>query len=128
LSAKNDYQLTSGQLFILLAATTSSAFPGLWYSQLFQNNPQRTKFGEPELKEVQTNKKGKKKPVLVHKERITAAVKAQSQADNNKGACNTVNPISNYHDISPREVFWLVRRGYPELILLNPFWVLPSMY
>jgi hypothetical protein len=63
-------------LIRLFFATTFSTFSGFRHTQRLQDHAQRAEFTEPELKEVQADKKGQEEKILMNKDRIAAAVKA----------------------------------------------------
>jgi hypothetical protein len=75
--------------------------PALWHTQFFQDQTQGTELGEAELKEIGADKKSKEEKVLMDKKGIVAAIHAQCHAEHDKKSGNGVNPVIDYHDVSP---------------------------
>jgi hypothetical protein len=77
-----------------LLGTTTSCFRN---TKGLENKGQWAKLGESVLEEIGSHKGGEKEKILVHKERVGAAVHAQRYAQQNKKSGDGVNPVSNNH-------------------------------
>jgi hypothetical protein len=75
--------------------------PVLRYAQFFEDQAQGAEPGEAELKEVGADKKSEEKEVFVDKKGIVAAIHAQCHAEHDKKSGQGVNPVIDYHDVSP---------------------------